>query len=282
MHQPIVLANYKDNLRLYRKNRYYCPACPGHNLTFCPLGRWNCWNDPSRAHRLEIMAALIPDFNRSGYTPRVKSEPCPTILPRVHPALLHFPLMKRELLSDVVGKRTHYWYSHSQRVVRIDYADDKSIFPQFLNGAAWVNGAGDRSWAPYGLSRLLPYPGKINLVLVVEGQKSVEIAHSRQIPALCLEGGDYSYQTMFDKLRAIRDRLERLLLVVLPDYDLDGNRKALQIIHTAKYFSLPTLLLDPLEIESTLSAGDDIEQMPSLKADRLLKIVKQILSSPKQ
>jgi hypothetical protein len=280
MRQPIVLADYKDNLRLYRRNRYYCPACPGHNLTFCPLGRWNCWNDPTRAHRLEIMAALLPDFNRSGYTPRVKSEPCSIILPRVHPALLHFPLIERELLSDVVGRRTHYWYSHSQRVVRIDRVDGKSIFPQFLNGSVWVNGAGDRSWAPYGLSRLLPYPGKTNLILVIEGQKCVEIAHHRGIPALCLEGGDYSHQTMFDKLRAIRDRLERLLLVVLPDYDLDGDRKAQRIIHTAHYFSLPTLLLDPLQIESDLKAGDDIEQMPSLSADRLLEIVKQQLRPP--
>ena len=178
------------------------------------------------------------------------------------------------------GRRTHYWYSNSQRVVRIDRVDGKSIFPQFLNGSVWVNGAGDRSWAPYGLSRLLPYPGKTNLILVIEGQKCVEIAHSRGIPALCLEGGDYSHQTMFDKLRAIRDRLERSLLVVLPDYDLDGNRKAQQIIHTARYFSLPTLLLDPLQIESDLKAGDDIEQMPSLSADRLLEIVKQQLRPP--
>jgi hypothetical protein len=73
-----------------------------------------------------------------------------------------------------------------------------------------------------------------------------------------------------------------LLLVVLPDYDLDGNRKALQIIQTAKYFSLPTLLLDPLEIEPTLGAGGDIEQMPSLDADRLMEIVKRMLSPPKQ
>jgi hypothetical protein len=87
---------------------------------------------------------------------------------------------------------------------------------------------------------------------------------------------------MFDKLRAIRDRLERLLLVILPDYDLDGNRKALQIIHTAKYFSLPTLLLDPLKIDPMLSACSDIEQMPSLDADRLMDIVKRMLSPPKQ
>jgi hypothetical protein len=280
MPQPIVLADYKDSLTPYRRHRerYYCPVCDGHNLTFSPIGKWMCWNIPTREHRLEIMARLVPNFKCS--TRRVQPEFCPIVLPRVHPTLLHFPLIKRELLSDVVGRRTHYWYSNSQRVVRIDRVDGKSIFPQFLNGSVWVNGAGDRSWAPYGLSRLLPYPGKTNLILVIEGQKCVEIAHSRGIPALCLEGGDYSHQTMFDKLRAIRDRLERSLLVVLPDYDLDGNRKALQIIHTARYFSLPTLLLDPLQIESDLKAGDDIEQMPSLSADRLLEIVKQQLRPP--
>jgi hypothetical protein len=68
---------------------------------------------------------------------------------------------------------------------------------------------------------------------------------------------------------------------VSPDYDLAGNRKAERIIHTAKYFSLPTLLLNPLQIESNLKVADDIEQMPSLDAERLMEIVKRMLSPPK-
>jgi hypothetical protein len=114
----------------------------------------------------------------------------------------------------------------------------------------------------------------------VEGQKSVEIAHSRGIPSLCLESGDYSNRTAFDKLRVVKERLGRVLLVVLPDYDLAGTYKAERIIHTARYFSLPTLLLDPLQIESNLKVADDIEQMPSLDADRLMEIVKRMLSLP--
>ncbi len=280
MLQPIVLADYKEHLRRYRRNRerYYCPACDGHNLTFSPIGKWQCWNDPSREHRLEIMARLVPNFKASSRPS--EREPYPIVLPRAHPSSLHFPLIEPKSIADVIGRRTHYWYSNCQRVVRIDRVNDKSIFPQYFNGKTWVNGAGDRAWAPYGLPRLLPYPGKTNLILVVEGQKCVEIAHSRGIPALCLQGGDYSNQTTFDKLRAIRDRLERLLLVVLPDYDLDGNRKALQIVRTTRYFSLPTLLLDPLEIDPTLEAGDDIEQMPNLCADRLLEIVKRRVRPP--
>jgi hypothetical protein len=178
--------------------------------------------------------------------------------------------------ANANGRRTVYWYSQKQRVVRIDYPTDKVIFPQSFNGWEWIDVAGASPWLPYGLSRLLPYPGKINLVLVVEGQKCVEIAHSRGIPALCLESGDYSAQTTFDKLRAIKERLERVLLAVLPDYDLAGTRKAERIVHTARYFSLPTLLLNPLQIEPTLGAGGDIEQMVDLDADRFTKIVKQM------
>lgn len=280
MTQPIVLADYKNALTPYRshRERYYCPVCDGHNLTFSPIGQWMCWNDPSREHRLEIMARLVPNFER--FASRVKSESHPIVLPRIHPAQLHFPLVKDELLAQVVGKRTIYRYSEQQRVVRIDYLTRKVIFPQSFDGKKWVKSAGSRPWTPYGLSRLLPYPGKINLVSIVEGQKCVEIAHSRGIPALCLESGDYSSKTTFDKLRAIKQRLERVFLVVLPDYDLAGDRKAQRIIHAARYFSLPTLLLDPLQIESDLKAGDDIEQMPSLSADRLLEIVKQQLRPP--
>ena len=288
MRQPIVLADYKDALTPYRRyrERYYCPVCNGHNLTFSPAGAWMCWNEPTREHRVEIMARLVPNFKQ--FARRVKSEPCPVIIPRIHSAQLHFPLMKDDRLAETIPQRgrfanegrTVYWYSDKQRVVRIDYRTDKVIFPQSFNGKEWLNGAGASPWTPYGLSRLLPYPGKINLALVVEGQKSVEIAHSRGIPSLCLESGDYSNRTAFDKLRVVKERLGRILLVVLPDYDLAGTYKAERIIHTARYFSLPTLLLDPLQIESNLKVADDIEQMPSLNADRLLEIVKRMLSPP--
>jgi hypothetical protein len=279
MGKQIVLADYKENLTPYRRGRYICPVCTGHNLTFSLAGAWNCWNHPTREHRVEIMAALVPNFKQ--FTKRVESEAYPVNIPRIHPAQLHFPLMKDDKLAETIGGRTVYWYSKKQRVVRIDYPTDKVIFPQFFNGEEWIDSAGASPWIPYGLSRLLPYPAKINLVLVVEGQKCAEIAHSRRIPALCLESGDYSHQTAFDKLRAIKDRLERVLLAVLPDYDLAGTRKAERIIHTARYFSLPTLLLNPLEIEPTLNVGDDIEQMPNLDRDRFTNIVKQMLSQSK-
>jgi hypothetical protein len=278
MHEQIVFADCWKALTQYRRGRYICPACAGHNLTFSRSGAWNCWNDPSRTHRLEIMAALGVKLKRS--IPQPEPEYDLNIAPNIHPAQLGFPLVRPgKLLVEVEGNRTHYLYGNCQRVVRIDLPGDKIVYPQHRSGNIWVNGAGSRPWLPYGLSRYLPYPGKTNLILIVEGQKCVEIAHQRGIPTLCLESGDYSQNTIFDKLRAVKNRFERVLLVLLPDNDLAGNRKAQRIIHTARYFSLPTLLLDPIEIESGLIVGGDIEQMVDFNADRFTGIVRQMLST---
>jgi hypothetical protein len=276
MSEQIVLADCWKTLIQYRRGRYICPACAGHNLTFSRSGAWNCWNDPTRAHRVEIMTALGLRLKHS----HLYSEPeyYPNVAPNIYPSQLHFPLMRPGDLLEIDGNRTHYLYGDGQRVVRIDIPGDKIIYPQHRSGDIWSNGAGDRPWLPYGLSRYLPYPGKTNLILIIEGQKCVEIAHQRGIPALCLEGGDYSQRTIFDKLRAILGRFERVLLVVLPDNDLPGNRKAERIIHAARYFSMPTLFLDPIKIEPGLAIGGDIEQMVNFDADRFTKIIKQMLA----
>ncbi len=279
MHQRIILADYKHLLTPYRRyhSRYWCPACGGHNLTFSSEGKWMCWNDPTRAHRLEIMAVLVPNLKLSN--PKPEPVYYPTVVLNIHSSQLGFPLMcPGDLLVEVDRNRTHYSYGHGQRVVRIDIPGDKIIYPQHLDGEFWVNDAGNRPWLPYAISRYLPYPGKTNLILIVEGQKCVEIAHKRGIPALCLEGGDYSQRTIFDKLRAIKNRFERVLLVVLPDNDLPGSRKAEKIIHAARYFSLPTLLLDPIDLDPGLAIGGDIEQMVNLDVERFTKIIKQMLA----
>jgi hypothetical protein len=276
--QQIILADCKDALTPYRqeKERYYCPACQGHNLTFSPDGKWTCWNIPTREHRFEIIAQVIPNFQK--YSPQVASKPYTVQLNHIEPAQLHFPLIVNELLAKVVGKKTTYWYSDKQQVIRLDYPHHKVIYPQVFDGKYWHNYAGFHPWIPYGLSRLQPYPGMVNLILVVEGQKCVEIAHQRGIPALCLESGDYSSQTTFDKLRVIKNKLKRLLLVVLPDHDLSGAHKASQLIRAANYFTIPALLLNPLEIKADLNSGDDIEQLISFDHYEFMHIVKQKLS----
>jgi hypothetical protein len=274
----IILSNYKDALTPYRRERgkYYCPACKGHNLSFSRDGKWNCWNNPSREHRLEILAAIFPKF-RSSFQPS-KSESIPRSIPEIYPAQLGYPLINQLRLSETIGNRTTHSYSDHQRVVRYNYRNHKIIYPQHFNGRYWLNGAGDRPWIPFGLERLFPYPGVVNLVLLVEGQKCVEIAHNRGIPALCLEGGDYSCLTISSKLEQICHKPQPLLLVTLPDNDPAGIYKANHIWQVASRLKIPVKNLDPLQLYPTLPPSGDIEQMPNLDRNKLMKIVKNNLS----
>lgn len=276
----IIFAEYKSKLKRYQNqvNRFWCPVCNTHTLTFAPNGAWNCWNDPERIHRLEILAAVVPDFGKSSHRDPVQSPPPDIILPPI-PLIpftqLHLPITTSLQLSEVMGNRTIYRYSDYQRVMRWDYPTYKVIRPQHFNGKDWICKAGNRPWVPFGLLRLASYPGVLNIVLIIEGQKCVEIANSRCLPAVCLEAGDYSTQTIAAKLEAIRASLERVFLVVLPDYNLAGLYRARNILEVAYKSGIPAIALDPLKIKPTLKVGDDIEQIPELDIEYFMNIIRE-------
>ena len=276
------LADYKAQLIRYRNqhNRFNCPICGGHTLTFSPAGKWNCWSDPSRVHRIDILRAIVPNYRTKGDTDaRIYPQAKITLpfIPNIPYGALHLPFMSATSLSEVNRNRTIYRYSDEQRVIRLDYYTHKVIRPQYLSGKHWVNGAGERPWMPFGLSRLNAYPGKFNIILVVEGQKCVEFAYRRGLPAVCLEAGDYSYGTIEVKLEQIERKLRPMILAILPDNDAPGYIRATEIARIAKRIGLPTLMLDPLRIEPQLKLKGDIEQMSNLNERTLIQIVKDNL-----
>jgi hypothetical protein len=276
----IIFAEYKSKLKRYQNqvNRFWCPVCNTHTLTFAPTGAWNCWNDPERIHRLEILAVVVPDFGKTYHRNPVQSPPPDIILPPI-PLIpftqLHLPITTSLQLSEVIGNQTIYHYSDCQQVIRWDYRTHKVIRPRHFNGKDWIHKAGNRPWVPFGLVRLASYPGLLNIVLIIEGQKCVEIASSRCLPAVCLEAGDYSTQTIAAKLEAIRARLERVFLVVLPDYNLAGLYRARNILEVAYKSGIPAIALDPLKIKPDLKVGDDIEQIPELDIEYFMKIIRE-------
>jgi hypothetical protein len=273
------LSDYKERLKRYKPNRYYCPVCGGHNLTFSPIGKWNCWNDESRSHRLEIIAAIIPcrsnDNTRTPISAPPPEVPLPPI-PQIHYSQLHLPLINPIILSEKVGNRTIYRYGDSQRVSRFDYYTHKVIRPEWFDGKSWIRGAGNRHWLPFGLCRLRAYPGRSNIVLIVEGQKCVEIAHSRGLPTICLEAGDYSNATLKSKLEVVKSHLDRPLMVILPDNDLAGFSRARNILMLANRLNIPAVAIDPLKIAPELKIGGDIEQIPDLSVRYLMHIIRHI------
>jgi hypothetical protein len=273
------LSDYKERLKRYKPNRYYCPVCGGHNLTFSAIGKWNCWNDDSRSHRLEIMAAVIPRRSNDNTCTSISLSPPEILLPpipQIHYTQIYLPLIKPIILSEKIGNRTIYRYSDNQRVSRFDYHTCKVIRPEWFDGENWIRGAGNRHWLPFGLCRLSAYPGKLNIVLIVEGQKCVEIAHSRNLPTICLEAGDYSNATLKSKLEVIKSHLDRPLIVILPDNDLAGFYRARNILMLANRLNIPAVAIDPLKIAPGLDIGDDIEQIPDLSVRCLMHVIKNI------
>jgi hypothetical protein len=276
----IIFAEHKSKLKRYQNqvNRFWCPVCNTHTLTFSPTGAWNCWNDPERIHRLEILAVVVPDFGKTYHRNPVQSPPPDIILPPI-PLIpftqLHLPITTSLQLSEVIGNRTTYHYSDCQQVMRWDYRTHKVIRPRHFNGQDWIYRAGDRHWIPFGLARLASYPGKLNIVLIVEGQKCVEIAYARGLPAVCLEAGDYNISTIMPKLEAIRARLGCVFLVVLPDYNLAGLYRARNILEMAYKSGIPAFAIDSLKVKPDIKVGDDIEQIPELSIEYLMRIVKE-------
>jgi hypothetical protein len=281
---PFNLSDYRVQLTPYRreKGKYFCPACGGHNLSFSRDGHWNCWNDPTREHRLEIMAALLPDFGKPPQPPR--REFYPQRVPKVYPTQLHYPIAvpmasiaKRWLCQIAHPDRltTLYQYSDRQRLIRHDYRHHKSIYPQYRDKQGkWINGAGNQAWPVFGLGDLFPYPGKVNLVVIVEGPKCVGIARSRGIPALCLEAGDYRDLTILSKLATIERKLDPLFLAILPDADPAGERSGKRIWRVARQLGIPATIFKPSQIQANLSLGADIEQLLDLDGDKLMAMVK--------
>lgn len=276
----IIFAEHKSKLRRYQNqvNRFWCPVCNTHTLTFAPTGAWNCWNDPERIHRLEILAVVVPDFGKTSARESVQSPPPDIILPPI-PLIpftqLHLPITTSLQLSEVIGNRTTYHYSDCQQVMRWDYRTHKVIRPRHFTGKDWIYRAGDKPWIPFGLARLASYPGKLNIVLIVEGQKCVEIAYARGLPAVCLEAGDYSISTIMPKLAAIRARLGCVFLVVLPDHNLAGLYRARNILEMASKSGIPAIALDPLKVKPDIKVGDDIEQIPELSIEYFMRVVKE-------
>ena len=275
-----ILAEYKSKLKRYQNqaNRFWCPVCNTHTLTFATTGAWNCWNDPERIHRLEILAVVVPDFGQTSKSNPPPAPPPDIMLPSI-PLIsftqLHLPLITPIQLSEVIGNQTIYRYSDCQQVMRWDYRTHKVIRPRHFNGKDWIYGAGNKPWIPFGLVRLAGYPGKLNIVLIVEGQKCVEIAYDRGLPAICLEAGDYSTRTIMPKLELIKAQLEQVFLVILPDYNLAGLYRVRNILEVAYKLGIPAIALDSLKIKPDLKGGGDIEQIPELSIEYFMRIIKE-------
>jgi hypothetical protein len=285
------IRDYLDKLtptNRRERNKYFCPACNMHNLHVGPNGEWTCWNQTEAEHRREIIIALTGiDYRQLyrdiHYAPSEKRHESkvylkPKPLRVIDNILFNKPIDFRNFRIARAGRHlpgiqnhpiTQYWYSKHQRAVRVEQDSGKYFYYEHLAHNKWQLGSGAKYWHPYGIHQLIPanrprpnqnsdhsYLG----ILILEGQKSVDLAHQRNIAAICLEAGDYHDKKISMKLTQISRLIKNLVFICFPDNDSAGMSKMLKVYDTATSLKIPCILIPPHKLIHDPQQGDDIEQ----------------------
>jgi hypothetical protein len=181
------------------KGKYMCPACGGNDFTVNKgNGGYNCWHDPSAAHRAQIRDALAP---------MVRWEKPPR-----DPGHYSFPYKNNKGEEVVV-------------VHRDDTSGSKRIWQDFPTI--------DHSAPSHKVqlqeikARILPYKYEEAIaeaeltglpIVIVEGELTCEAVWSIGLPSVTFLGGSKQYRTNGDYTNLFKNQK----LVLAPDRDEQG------------------------------------------------------------
>jgi hypothetical protein len=179
--------------------KFVCPACGGNDFTVNKnTGGYNCWHDPSPAHRAEIRDKLAP-LTRWEKPPR-------------EAGLHHFPYFNRKGEEIVI-------------VHRDDSSGSKRIWQDFPTIEAGA--ANHKTQLQEIKANILPYrfleakaeSDKSGLpIFIVEGELTCEAVWAVGLPAVTFLGGSKQYRTNGDYSSLFRN----CKIVLCPDRDEQG------------------------------------------------------------
>ena len=181
------------------KGKFICPACGGNDFTVNKgNGGYNCWHDPSPAHRAEIREALAP---------MVRWEKPPR-----DPGSYTFPYNNNKGEEVVVVHRDDS--SGSKRIWQdfptIDHsAPSHKVQLQEIKACI----------LPYKYKEALAEAERTGLpIVVVEGELTCEAVWSIGLPSVTFLGGSKQYRTNGDYSHLFKNQK----LVLAPDRDEQG------------------------------------------------------------
>jgi hypothetical protein len=284
------IRNLTDRLEPAKgKNRYICPACNGGNLTIDPEdGAYQCWNgcntseirEAIRPLKEALAAANGGDRVRQQRKPsstygkpqgRAKSDRTPSAPLPESIALVTAVGTKEPLFTatDLRGwaREQVYQYGPDLRVVRYEKDDptkakgrEKTFRQWHQSEGRWVMGKGDRPWPAYRIDEAIAgakADHTKNTILLVEGEQCVDRLRDRAgLAAITLQGSDWKHPApLVDRLLS---EVDRAVLVIWPDNDSTGEKKAKAIADYANISGLACLVIDPLEICPDLPDKGDV------------------------
>ena len=181
------------------KGKYLCPACGGNDFTVNKnTGGYNCWHDPSPAHRAEIRDALAP-------------------------------LVRWEKPYRAPGRYDFSYRDTSGTEVVVVHRDDtsgsKRIWQDFPTVEKTPNG--QKAQLQEAKAKILPYRYHDAIeksettglpIFIVEGELTCESMWAIDLPCVTFLGGSKQYRTNGDYSNLFKTRQ----VVLAPDRDEQG------------------------------------------------------------
>ena len=215
--------------------RYSCPVCEKRTLTVLKVntstftaGAYSC-HSGCQCHEIrEAMGVRTYDSNTISLNKWKASKPkeYPPIVPPQYLELIPVEPRAPSFRWDGDKRIQRYNYSPTQYTERIErmtttedgeYKRDKT-FRQYSNGRL---GKGDGLWPMYLIDKIPIGTG--NLVVVPEGEKSVQAWWLHGIAATCPQGSCWTSTDLKRYAQELKDK--SLYPLLIPDPDLAGERK---------------------------------------------------------
>jgi len=287
------------------KNKFVCPVCGGHNLGVdSKTGKYRCFT--SECASADIREAIRPlaEFlvERNGEAPapqvkkpRAKKKEYPHVPIPIGAKLLRLSApgqspQPEQLAKDAPRRVPHnasqitYEYSPTQTVVRYEWPEatnpkgrDKTYSQFHLDRdgkKVWTKG--DARWPAYRIDEVVEILKTIpndepTAILMLEGEKNVELARGIRVAAITLQGSNWSDPDIHKMLETLRATNKNVSLVFLRDNDDTGIKKGKGIWLVARHIQFPCLVIEPTAMWADIPEKGDIQEfLEAMETDEFL------------
>jgi putative DNA primase/helicase len=249
--------------------RYLCPVCDNDTLTVkkhtsptFTAGAYQCWAGCQCHEIREAMGVRTYNSNTVSLNKWKASKPkeYPPVIPPQHLSFIPVEPRAPSFRWDGRKRVMRYNYSPTQYTERIEsmqVSDDGELvrdktFRQYSNGRI---GKGNEPWDMYLWNKIPLDEG--NLVVVPEGEKSVQAWWLHGIAATCPQGSCWTSTDLKRYAQQFKDK--SLYPLLIPDTDLAGERKRDKWLEACREVGLWSMVLDLRELVYWQEGWDSYE-----------------------
>jgi 5S rRNA maturation endonuclease (ribonuclease M5) len=274
------IRQFADSLEESQKpGKYICPACGNDNLSInWDTGAYNCWNNDSAEHRKEIRNKLSP-LKKPQSQPKLSSVEQIATIDGATPAETHinkgdgssetlYPYTADESLY--VLRKDYYKDEHDKETGEVvNRKKEKAVRPYYTDSEGNVKcGSKGIDFPPYRMDEALTH-GADKYVVFVEGEKTVESLRMKGIVAITLQGSKWDTEDMTRRLTRLKHEGQVKGVIVFPDHDEAGDKKARKVIKAANQSGMHSLLVSPEKVWAEMpEKGDASDWLDEVQPDR--------------